>query len=47
MNGLAMYATAQQLDQEQLVLRHAPLVKRIAHRLISRLPPSVQLDTRW
>lgn len=44
MNGLAMYATAQQLDQEQLVLRHAPLVKRIAHRLISRLPPSVQLD---
>lgn len=29
---------------EQLVLRHAPLVKRIACHLIARLPSSVELD---
>jgi RNA polymerase sigma factor FliA len=26
------------------VVSHSPLVKRIAHHLISRLPPSVQVD---
>lgn len=32
------------LDQNILVTKYAPLVKRIAYHLMSRLPPSVQLD---
>lgn len=34
----------QPAGQEDLVTRHAPLVKRIAYHLMSRLPPSVQAD---
>jgi RNA polymerase sigma factor for flagellar operon FliA len=34
----------QQIDKNQLVERHAPLVKRIAHHLIARLPASVLVD---
>ncbi len=44
MNGLAMYVETQAGPQDQMVLRHAPLVKRIAYHLMSRLPPSVQAD---
>ena len=44
MNGLAMYATQQESTQDELVTKYAPLVKRIAYHLISRLPPSVQAD---
>ena len=45
MNGLASYAenTPSQNDTE-VVNKYAPLVKRIAYHLISRLPPSVQPD---
>ncbi len=32
------------VDSAQLVERHAPLVKRIAHHLLARLPDSVQLE---
>lgn len=32
------------IDQNTLVTKYAPLVKRIAYHLMSRLPPSVQLD---
>ncbi len=39
-----MYTAAGQLDKEQLVQRFAPLVKRIAFHLMSRLPSSVQVD---
>jgi RNA polymerase sigma factor for flagellar operon FliA len=44
-NGLASY-TAIQNDQghDDLVTRHAGLVKRIAYHLMSRLPPNVQAD---
>jgi RNA polymerase sigma factor for flagellar operon FliA len=31
-------------DSNDLVTKHAPLVKRIAYHLMSRLPPSVQAD---
>jgi RNA polymerase sigma factor for flagellar operon FliA len=34
----------QQIDKNQLVERHAPLVKRIAHHLVARLPASVLVD---
>lgn len=37
-------AYRQQTDTAQLVERHAPLVKRIAHHLIARLPASVIVD---
>ena len=32
------------LTQDELVLRHADLVKRIAYHLVSRMPPSVEVD---
>ena len=41
-NKAAVYQ--QQVDKNQLVERHAPLVKRIAHHLMARLPASVLVD---
>jgi RNA polymerase sigma factor for flagellar operon FliA len=41
-NKVAVYQ--QQIDKNQLVERHAPLVKRIAHHLMARLPASVLVD---
>lgn len=38
----AMYETAQ--SPEELLNQYAPLVKRIAHHLLARLPANVQLD---
>ncbi|MCC2614767.1 RNA polymerase sigma factor FliA [Aestuariibacter halophilus] len=37
-------AYQQHADKTQLVERHAPLVKRIAHHLMARLPASVLVD---
>jgi RNA polymerase sigma factor FliA len=33
-----------QLPDEELILRHADLVKRIAYHLVSRMPPNVEVD---
>ncbi|BAU58832.1 RNA polymerase sigma factor FliA [Halorhodospira halochloris] len=44
MNGHAMYTAVASQGDEDLVTRHASLVKRIAHHLASRLPASVQLE---
>jgi RNA polymerase sigma factor for flagellar operon FliA len=45
MNGAAMYATEKpKIERNELVEKHAPLVKRIACHLINRLPASVQLE---
>lgn len=44
MNGIAMYASMQAANVDLLVSEHASLVKRIAYHLLSRLPPSVQVD---
>lgn len=44
MKGVAVYAANHDKGQDELVNRHAPLVKRIAYHLMSRLPPSVQAD---
>jgi len=44
MNGLAMYVGTEAGAQDELVTRYAPLVKRIAYHLMSRLPPNVQAD---
>jgi len=39
-----MYVTNPDSDSEDLVSKHAALVKRIAYHLVSRLPPSVQVE---
>ena len=39
-----MYTEVQQSDGNELVIQHAPLLKRIAYHLISRLPASVQVE---
>ena len=44
MNGYAMYATADVSGHDDLVTRNVSLVKRIAYHLVSRLPPSVQVE---
>lgn len=46
MNNPAMYITTQEdkKDYEELVTQYASLVKRIAYHIMSRLPPSVQVD---
>lgn len=45
MNGVAMYASEKpRVARNDLVEKHAPLVKRIACHLINRLPASVQLE---
>ncbi len=44
MNGHAMYAEVENLGAEDQIIRHAPLVKRIAYHLLNRLPPTVQID---
>ena len=37
-------APSDELSQEEIVLRHAGLVKRIAYHLVSRMPPTVEVD---
>lgn len=44
MSALAICADTRGENQNDLVTRHAPLVKRIAYHLMTRLPPSVQAD---
>ncbi|MGL5631370.1 MAG: RNA polymerase sigma factor FliA [Azovibrio sp.] len=39
-----MYTAAGQIDRDQLVQHYSPLVKRIAHHLMARLPANVQLE---
>ena len=44
MNSVALKLAAYAENQEDLVTRHAPLVKRIAYHLLARLPDTVQAD---
>ncbi|MEM7561690.1 MAG: RNA polymerase sigma factor FliA [Pseudomonadota bacterium] len=44
MNGHAMYAEVENLGEQDQIVRHASLVKRIAYHLLNRLPPTVQID---
>ena len=39
-----MYTDVQQGNGDDLVAQHAPLLKRIAYHLVSRMPPSVQVE---
>jgi RNA polymerase sigma factor FliA len=42
--GASMYQQVQTDSMNDVVVLHAPLVKRIAHHLLMRMPSSVQLD---
>jgi RNA polymerase sigma factor FliA len=44
MKAVSMYASVQSVGTDSLIREHAPLVKRIAHHLLNRLPDSVQVD---
>src|ERR1700676_4568877 len=33
-----------EIPQQELVIKHADLVKRIAYHLVSRMPPNVEVD---
>jgi len=48
MNGAALYAETQNTKKvnnpDELVVEHALLVKRIVYHLMTRLPPTVQMD---
>jgi RNA polymerase sigma factor for flagellar operon FliA len=39
-----MYASVRAGSTDEMVMQHAPLVKRIAYHLLNRLPDSVQID---
>jgi len=39
-----MYAEVEGLGENDQIVRHASLVKRIAYHLLNRLPPTVQID---
>ena len=44
MNTVSAYTDVQARSQDDLVIAHAALVKRIAYHLMNRLPPSVQVE---
>ena len=39
-----MYKATGKVEQEAILKEHAPLVRRIAHHMIAKLPPSVDID---
>ena len=39
-----MYTVKGKADKEHLLMEHMPLVKRLAHHMKARLPPSVEVD---
>ncbi len=39
-----MYTAKGQLDRDAMFHQHVPLVRRIAHHMIAKLPPNVDLD---
>jgi RNA polymerase sigma factor for flagellar operon FliA len=39
-----MYTATGQLDREAMLKQYVPLVRRLAHHMIAKLPPSVELD---
>lgn len=39
-----MYTAKGQLDQDALIRQYSPLVRRLAHHMMAKLPPSVQVD---
>ncbi len=44
MNGYAMYSNLDHSNSDELLTKHAPLVKKIAYHLMGRLPANVQVE---
>jgi RNA polymerase sigma factor for flagellar operon FliA len=44
MDGIAMYTSVQGQNHDALVMKHAPMVKRIAYHLLNRLPKNIQVE---
>ncbi|MFT5580198.1 MAG: RNA polymerase sigma factor for flagellar operon FliA, partial [Paraglaciecola psychrophila] len=42
--GLSMYSDVESTAMNNTVERYAPLVKRIAHHMLARMPSSVQVE---
>jgi RNA polymerase sigma factor for flagellar operon FliA len=41
---LTMYTVSGKVEKRDLLAEHAPLVKRLAHQMRAKLPPSVEVD---
>ncbi len=41
---VSVYTASGGLDRNALIRKHVPLVQRLAHHMIAKLPPNVQLD---
>ncbi len=39
-----MYTAKGQLDRDHMIRQYVPLVRRLAHHMIAKLPPNVELD---
>ena len=39
-----MYTAKGQLDHDALIRQYSPLVRRLAHHMMAKLPPSIQVD---
>ena len=39
-----MYTAKGQLDREHMIRQYVPLVRRLAHHMIAKLPPNVEID---
>ncbi|MEK9952939.1 MAG: RNA polymerase sigma factor FliA [Curvibacter sp.] len=39
-----MYTAKGQLDRDALIRQYSPLVRRLAHHMMAKLPPSIQVD---
>ncbi|MGI4846785.1 MAG: sigma factor, partial [Janthinobacterium lividum] len=39
-----MYTAEGKTDRNSLLAEHAPLVKKLAHQMKAKLPPSVEVD---
>ena len=39
-----MYTVKGKVDKDSLLTEHMPLVKRLAHHMKAKLPPSVEVD---
>jgi RNA polymerase sigma factor for flagellar operon FliA len=43
-NGLAMYSDVESISMNETIVRYSPLVKRIAHHLLARMPSNIQVE---
>src|SRR5689334_2856300 len=39
-----MYTAKGQLDRDAMIRQYVPLVRRLAHHMIAKLPPNIELD---